>query len=573
MSAAAEPYFPSSGNLAWLETGYWPAAERLTQSTEDTPGDGGEIAQKGVSSNPSTATVLELAAVLTPESCTDVSAPPASVAVTDGHRGPPDSMATTSPNQKGSSMEQRGHDGHGGNGAHNRAGVAGAVGAPRPGTNRTEPRKAWLRNFRHDADGNKEYEPPAKLLRAAVQLRQLLDFYFEPFNMQHNRYLLDLLARRLGQPAKVGPWPAESLLDFRFSFDDLSGLGRIASALAKLRASHCEAWRSQSEALGYLKHLMWTSLGQLQLRAPPEVRSFVAAKHAPPQAVSAASRYLSAVRERRGQAPPYLLSVVSYCVAASLADTSPFGQQRLSQLKRQLLLHHTDVVCLQGLHPEVGMGPALLATLLDDGYKFLWAESESGESNTILWDYTRLSPQSVNKVDAALAVDFHTFEESHKTLFKIVCMKPEVPVSIESKLAPLFGEHLKQDLPLVVCADLSLLGGAEAASVVEELAGLSSVSRLLTGDELAVPLSVTSADGSATPIHAPASYLNRLHRPDGMLFQGMDPLLALSGHTEHYMETMPLEAVVQQFPAFRVPLVAAFDWRTAIASASTNWTS
>ncbi|CAJ1446915.1 unnamed protein product, partial [Effrenium voratum] len=54
--------------------------------------------------------------------------------------------------------------------------------------------------------------------RAATQLRQLLDFYFEPFTLQHNRYLLDLILKRAHAPQDTGPWLAEALHNCSFTF-------------------------------------------------------------------------------------------------------------------------------------------------------------------------------------------------------------------------------------------------------------------------------------------------------------------------------------------------------------------
>lgn len=116
-------------------------------------------------------------------------------------------------------------------------------------------RDHWDGHDHKYGNGTRYDATPAKAARVAQQLRQLLDFYFEPFNLQHNRYLLDLLARKLGQPAKPGPWLADTLLDFRFTFNDLKGLGRIAAALGKIRPSQWEA--GDSGVLGNLKHLVW----------------------------------------------------------------------------------------------------------------------------------------------------------------------------------------------------------------------------------------------------------------------------------------------------------------------------
>ncbi|CAJ1426351.1 unnamed protein product, partial [Effrenium voratum] len=112
--------------------------------------------------------------------------------------------------------------------------------------------------------------------RAATQLRQLLDFYFEPFTLQHNRYLLDLILKRAHAPQDTGPWLAEALHNCSFTFQDLKGLGRIQSALSKLQTS--TDWISE---LGCLKHLRCDSGGGLHLRTQLEVRNFVHAEMVP----------------------------------------------------------------------------------------------------------------------------------------------------------------------------------------------------------------------------------------------------------------------------------------------------
>lgn len=330
------------------------------------------------------------------------------------------------------------------------------------------------------------------------------------------------------------------------------GLGRIASALTKLRISQCEA-------MGVLKHLRWSGDGRLQLREPPEVRSFVKAKGAARETVAGAVRYLAAVREQRGQAPQRILSALSYAIAETLADQTPRGQQRQGQLKRQLLLHHTDIMCLQGLDPE-GDGAGLTSTLSEENYGYAWSRSSDGsESNSIFWDRSRLKMESRLELEAAVAIDLRSFEDS-SVVFRVVCMRPAVPtMSTCTGLSKLF---VGRQGPLVVCADLSLLGGAECAVIVEELEGLSSVSQQVLGEEMLAPFSAPSPDGNGTgPASAAASGLNRLRCPDALLYQGLVPILALSGHTERYMATLPPEDVVQQFPAFRIPIVAAFNWQ------------
>mmetsp|Transcript_68023 Transcript_68023/g.175341 ORF Transcript_68023/g.175341 Transcript_68023/m.175341 type:complete len:574 (+) Transcript_68023:83-1804(+) len=403
-------------------------------------------------------------------------------------------------------------------------------------------------------------ETNMKVARAAAQLRELLNFYFEPFNLQHNRYLLDLIARHAGPSAEAGPWLVETLKAFRFSFDDLLGLGRIAPALQRL---------SEGEALsrlGTLKHLGWTGDGRLQLVNPPEVRSFVAAKKASKEAVAATSRYLAAVREHRGRAPSGMLSILSYALGQPMNDDSLKGQQSQAQLKRQLLLHHTDVICLQGLDPK-GSGSSLASTLVEEGYQLASCQGPDGEANAIFWDSTRLHMTGQEELGAALALDFEPWED-FEAAFRIVCMRPTVPESNDPGNGRLIQRVPNRSGAIIVCADCTLLGGSECASVLEELATMRSLPYEVLGDEIQAPVCSARPDGGGEAVQGPASGLNRLHQPDGMFFEGLTPTMALSGHTERYLATMAADQVPSLFPAFRVPIVAAFDWRGGRAADS-----
>ena len=115
--------------------------------------------------------------------------------------------------------------------------------------------------------------------------------------------------------------------------------------------------------------------------------------------------------------------------------------------------------------------------------------------------------------------------------------------------------------PLLVCLDSTWLGGAEAASVIEEFAGLQSVALEVLGEELTMlRADLTSQSQAPCVARAPTSGLNKLCRPDAVLYQGMMPIIALSGHTEGHLATMQLEDALHQFPAsFRMPVVATFD--------------
>jgi len=418
----------------------------------------------------------------------------------------------------------------------------------------------------HDNRGSRHDATPAKAARVAQQLRQLLDFYFEPFNLQHNRYLLDLVARKLGAPELLGPWLDETLLDFRFSFNDLKGLGRIAAAMGKLRPSQWET--GDAGVLGNLKHLIWGAHGQLLLRRPPEVRCFIEDRNTcnslHPEVVSAALRYLASAHEQRGQAPAKMVSVLSYALGDVLNDDSPKGQLSHGRLKRQLLLHNSDVICIQGLDPSTG-GQAITQTLVDEGYAYTTAKIDIHDANTIFWDASRWELLVRIECGAALAIDLRPHEDQSVVL-RVICARPVVPTTFREGLRSLFAGRSSEDGPLVVCADLTLLGGAEGAGICEELAPLRSVMAEVTGEELAAPLGTRLADGGMEGVVAGASGLNKLQRPDSVLFSGMAPIVVLSGHTKRYLTTLDAEELTQQFPAFRAPIVAAFDWHCNVAS-------
>jgi len=405
-----------------------------------------------------------------------------------------------------------------------------------------------------------------KEARVAAQLRQLLDFYFEPFTLQHNRYLLDLVSRRVGPAEENGPWVAEALLDFTCDLQDLLGLGRISSVLTKGKIPP-RAVMAQHQEFEQLKHLSLLDDGRLQLKTPLEIRSFVPAEGASVEVINQTTRYLAAAREQRGEAPEGTVSVVSYCVAELLADTTADAVQRDARVKRQLVMHHADLVCLQGLDTH-GRGESLATTLAEDGYGFA-STRWSGDANAIFWDRSRWEHVGTFERGAALAVDLSLIEDS-RVKVRAVCLRPSLPhrnleqheKDIESLYKPPGGG------PVIVCADMSLLGGASGSTIVQELGQMLSVTQEVLGEEIAAPEAIAPTDSKNAcskdgplPLRSGINGLNKLRCPDAVLFQDLAPVVALSGHTEGYLATMAPEEVAKQFPAYRLPIVAAFDWR------------
>jgi len=179
----------------------------------------------------------------------------------------------------------------------------------------------------------------------------------------------------------------------------------------------------------------------------------------------------------------------------------------MSRLKRQLLLHHADLVCLQGLDAEGVDGTVLAETLSEEGYGFACARRDDGlEANSIFWDRTRFEVVTApEECGAAIAVNLRPFEDPDVTI-RALCLRPAIP-TIQNDFAGLRNIFSGPELQLV-CADLTLLGGAEASSVVEELASIrctrgsrSRAHRSLRGTLVIEPDS--DAMGTKRPQQAP----------------------------------------------------------------------
>ncbi|CAE8673789.1 unnamed protein product, partial [Polarella glacialis] len=137
-------------------------------------------------------------------------------------------------------------------------------------------------------------------------------------------------------------------------------------------------------------------------------------------------------------------------------------------------------------------------------------------------------------------------------IIRVVNIKAKVPTSDDNGLEHLFDRQDGQ--PLIVCADCSNLGGAEAFSVMEEFQRLRSLAFEVFGKEMQVPLGSFERTG--------ASNVNKLVSPDCLLFEGLSPIVALSGYSEPYMSTLAPQDIISQFPGFRMPMLGSFDWRT-----------
>lgn len=197
--------------------------------------------------------------------------------------------------------------------------------------------------------------------------------------------------------------------------------------------------------------------------------------------------------------------------------------------------------------------------LAEEGYGVICTCS-ADEANSIFWDRSRVEPVSHIEQGGTLAVDFWLLGSSTQS-FRVVCLQGKIQYG--AGFGSIFGNSRKRGCfnPLIVCADLRALGGAECAAVVEELGCLPSVMQEVFNEELAAPLGKRDVVGNCmATVISDAHGLNKLHRPDAILYSEVKPVAVLSGHTEGYLATMPLEEVLKQFPSLRLPMVCAFLW-------------
>lgn len=265
--------------------------------------------------------------------------------------------------------------------------------------------------------------------------------------------------------------------------------------------------------LGDLQHLVATTEG-FRFKTAFEVRRFVA-NSSRPELAAPVLRFLTSAAQTRGRRPYGVLSLLFY----SMADA---GSEALPRLKRQLFLHQADVVCLQGFDFDAPRGPGqtMCASFAEEGY-----ELRASGGQAILWNRTRW------------ALKPHEAWTSQSSILALVLVAKELP-TVSLQVLSLSEHNAAMRIPvrpgpLLLCGPLDVVREASGSE-------LRSAFLEVLGAEVATP---------------------RL-QVDAVLFQDLEVVAALSGHTPGYFSALNSSELQQQFPACRVPLVAAFDLRS-----------
>lgn len=380
-------------------------------------------------------------------------------------------------------------------------------------------------------------EPASAWVRSVSQLGQLLDFYFEPFSFQHNPCLLRLVARS-NQPEIEGTWAQGTMLQFRCGLQSLGlqfqrefhlrhghsqSFAALANLLELLHNTVCEGLKVKS-----LKHISidWDGrAASIRLKTAIEVRSFVGTAGHLSQAEYLRDLTTPTFRQ------PHQIFVLSYVLDA-LA-----GLKELGRVSEQLMRMRADVVCLQASDRVVRAKlRKILRVRFPGNFQeicgALWA-----------WDSERLTFAGATET----AVRLRPVEAEDGPDISFAGIRASLE-NFDSKLLPATG-------PAVLCADLSLLGGADSFGLLAD-GDLRSVAADLLGREVSMP----RAKGME-PVRWGEE--NELCKPEAMLYRGLLPVGVLSAHSERYLASLAPDELKNQLPALRLPLLACFDWRDA----------
>lgn len=445
-------------------------------------------------------------------------------------------------------------------------------------------------------DASLPREPDDGAVAAAI------DTIFEPFALQHNSHLLLAIARHLGKMtdgcAAVGtrcegwPWTIQALARVAFTTEDLVECTSKLASTKHVAAALRSLANTPNPDLSILRQLLRVD-SAWHLRSPPEIRCFLAAPDVPRSLVSATTRAILG----RSAPPAEVVTVLSYAVTHLFEDQVKDSEERWQRLMQQLRACHTDILCLQGFQPQTQAGSALAMRLKADGFAYAAAAlSQSApcrQANAIFWDQRRWDPICEPQGHgyegcAALLVELR-LRADPAVAFRVASLQPKLVDCCNSALGAAFhappstpsvpawaslgttraahsaGAGMastqppivpKKQLPLLVCADLSAVGGAEAAILVPGLLGLRSAMLEATGEELASPKCGAPEKAKRT---RQKLRLRPLCRYDTVLSKDLTRVLVLSGHTEGYLSTMPETDLYKQFPAGRLPIVAAFS--------------
>lgn len=213
----------------------------------------------------------------------------------------------------------------------------------------------------------------------AIELRKLLKYYFEPFNLQHNRVLMSLVQAQSGSKGVL-----KHQTRLWFSIEEICYMPRIQKRFAAYdRSRHSDllaaALQTDEElpvrlpSHGYRRE--WKSCGSwtktelwLELSYMPAFRLFQTTEECE-EVRSMLKPEINVGMDNIEALPPHVFLVMSYSLSSDIScrlspkvqeaeeaiakgELDPnvvYWETRMQRIKRQLLWHPADVICVQGI--------------------------------------------------------------------------------------------------------------------------------------------------------------------------------------------------------------------------------
>lgn len=345
----------------------------------------------------------------------------------------------------------------------------------------------------------------------------LLNHFFQHQVLQTSPSLMQIIEAQLeGHCATSGSWSKTMLQQVAFRPEDLAKLDhRLGILLKKLPSQFFPRLASATPAGLNLRWQQTAEGGHWLFREAPELRRLVQAR-----------------------------SCNGDFAVLSLSFQREEGQLSPSQatMERFFRLCPPGVACFQGL--DIKTEDEVTSSLVGKGYDARSARCK-GSANTIAWDRTQWTFLSSREQGSAIAVDLAWQGKVH---VRFACLRPALEDCGSQNLRDL----LRPARALVACADLSSVGGAFAATLVPGLAGLRSAMFEALGSEVSVPLP------RAESVRRQKK-LQDLWQPSGIFMTGLEPVAALSEHSEGYLATMSDQDARAAFPGRQIPLLAKFQ--------------
>jgi len=375
------------------------------------------------------------------------------------------------------------------------------------------------------------------LTKLEESLIKALDREFDPFAMQHNKRLIRILSDAVGVGSDVNGVSLlleRELREVTIDANLCRELGAaVASAVFRLPSERLNSLWQRHES----EQLQGEANGHWHLKHPPECRLM---------------RSLE-LHDSEDVGRPKV-RILSQAAAWEMEDGSEEGRKRALRFGVSLRRWAGDVVCLQGLEPDLAIRS------LGTSYRSCCSQTPAQAGPTkaqalsipsccVIWDERKWIADVESIVQASSGVALTLFcREDPSVRFRVATINPEISdmcMSVDDLdlWNNIVGESVTAD-PYILCAHFECIGGVEAAGLLPGLSGRQSLSKEVSGQELASPR-----------LQAKGPFRDTWH-PSAVFCKGVTTLNWLEGHAKGYLNRLDDRELEQRFPTGHPPIVA-----------------